>query len=84
VIEKTHSPAIPTADYDDAQDFMFQWQTSSKQNFDGFANADYDQLGTRPLVGSKVILKRLITLRTRMRPVTRHSPSTAKQELEVE
>jgi oligopeptide transport system substrate-binding protein len=34
-----------TGDYDDAQDFLVQWQTSSKQlNFARFSNPDYDRL----------------------------------------
>ena len=33
------------ADYNDAQDFLFEWQTSSKQlNFARFSNPDYDRL----------------------------------------
>jgi oligopeptide transport system substrate-binding protein len=33
------------ADYNDAQDFLFQWQTSTKeQNFARFSNPDYDRL----------------------------------------
>jgi oligopeptide transport system substrate-binding protein len=36
-----------SADYNDAQDFMFLWQTSAKEenfNFARFSNADYDRL----------------------------------------
>jgi oligopeptide transport system substrate-binding protein len=34
-----------SADYDDAQDFLFQWQTLSKQqNHPRFSNPDYDRL----------------------------------------
>jgi len=34
-----------SADYNDAQDFLFLWQTSTKQeNFARFSNPDYDRL----------------------------------------
>jgi oligopeptide transport system substrate-binding protein len=34
-----------SADYDDAQDFLFLWQTSAKEmNWARFSNADYDRL----------------------------------------